>query len=190
MNVNSRRNLEILQLLGEGVAAREVAQRFRLSVWRVDTIRAQAKEEAALRKRGRAARTQIRAANDIDRHWPVETLVAAFELDPRTRNCLERVLRDAAKTEPSLRDLLDLLVADVDETADGRALLPNLWRRGLGTITFASVAIALCRANLGQAFRREWTKRRKQAAKRLVPRGLGDSLRCALCCGGPPRGFD
>ncbi len=81
-------------------------------------------------------------------------------------------------------------MADADEPQGMLDVVPNLGRRRLGKITFADAATALCRADLGSAFQREWTKRRDQAVNYLDPRGLSPSLRNALCGGAPPRRFD
>ena len=189
MNRNRKRNDEILALLEEGVPSLHLAERFRISVERVNAIQAEAAARGEAGKRSREVRRQMRATDDLDRRWPIETVLAALDMDPRPHNCLEKHLRADGRTDASLRDMLDCLVRDVDESADFQVAMPNLWRKGLGTFTFASVAAAFNRSNLGKAFRQEWTRRRKQAAKRLVRPRLGRSLACILCCGGPPCGF-
>ncbi len=189
MNRNQKRNEEIVGSLKQGVPALELAERFRMSVARVGAIQAEAVARVEALGRARLVQAQMRAADDLDRRWPIEMVMTVLDLDLKSLNCLERHLRDGGKTDASLRDLLDCLVRDVDDSADFHAMMPNFWRKGLGQITFAAVAAGFNRANLGKAFRQEWTRRRKKAAKRLVRPQLGRSLACILCCGGPPRGF-
>lgn len=189
MNRNRERNEEIVGSLKQGVPPLELAKRSRLSVARVGAIRAEAVARVEARRRARMIQAQMRAADDLNRRWPIEMVMAVLELDAKSLNSLERHLRAGGKPDASLRDVLDCLVRDVDDSADLRSMMPNVWRKGLGTMTFAAAAAGFNRANLGKAFRQEWTRRRQKAARRLVSPRMGRSLACTLCCGGPPRGF-
>jgi hypothetical protein len=189
MDENRARNEAISDLLRQGVPFADLASQFQISVKRVAAINEEAQERAASRKRAAGLRREMRAANDIDRRWPIETVMAALNLDARAHGCLERHLRASGRLEASLRDVMDFLVTGAGADADFRDLIPNISHRRLGKLTFTSLASVLCRANFGQVFREEWTKRRKQAAMHLVGSGLGRSITCILCCGGPPRGF-
>ena len=173
---------EILRLLGEGLSARAVAERFRLRVSRVQQIRAKATAAAESRRRIEAAQSEMRAANDIERRWPVETVVTALDLGTRMSNCLERCLCEGGRTEASLRAVMDLLLPAAESPPNGMANhpgKPQCTRQGMGRKTYFLLMDALCLMDAGEAFRLEWTARCYGAVEQhWGPNGL---LRCAAC---------
>jgi integrase len=134
MNEAAAEKAEILRLLAEGAFPRAVAERLGLPVSRVQQIWAEARAEAKRRKRTEDAQSQIRAANDLDWLWPVETVLAALDLNTRAYNSLERYLRKDGLTEANLRTVMDRLLPAVDVTPAGyrlRTMLEVLYSSGI-----------------------------------------------------------
>lgn len=146
---------EILRLLAEGMPVRVLADRFGLPECRVQQLRQDAKQQ----KRVQDLQAQMRDADDIDRPWPVETVVAALNVDTRSHNCLERCLREDGRTEVTLKNVLDLLLpgdggeAPVTDYGSGRR------GRGIGIYIYGYLLRGIYCADLGRAFRREWKRK-------------------------------
>ena len=156
----SQRNHDIVQLCHADASIEVVARQFRITGNRVRQILSRhARDRQAAQRADRLAEA-LRAADDLDRTWPVEDLLDALALPTPTRRALE--FHWAGKAVPtnrvSLRELMNLVVAP---TSEGREYLviPALEVRRVGGCGFRALLNGIQRLNLGKVCRKEWFER-------------------------------
>jgi transcriptional regulator with XRE-family HTH domain len=149
------RNRRILQLRKEGLSQTEVAKRFNLSPGRVYLIEKQDAADRSLAERRTRLREEIRAADDLERMWPVEDLIDAVGVIVVTKKRLMDHFVAAGKRQISLRELMDMCL---DAPVEGLDFLmsPLLRVYGVGKKGFWSVVNGLKGMNLGDPCNEEW----------------------------------
>jgi hypothetical protein len=149
------RNRQILQLRKEGMSQTKVARRFKLSLSRIYLIEKRDATDRSLAERRTKLREEIRAADDLDKLWPVEDLIDAAGLIVVTRKRLMNHFVVAGKRQISLRELMDMCL---DAPMEGRDWMsPPLYRvRGFAKIGFWSVVNGLTGMDLGSRCNQEW----------------------------------
>jgi len=149
------RNRQILQLRAEGRSQTEVAKTFKLSPSRIYLIEKQDAADRSMEQRRATLREEIRAADDMDRMWPVEDLIDAMGLIVVTRKRLMDHFVATGKRQISLRELMDMcLDAPVQEL--DFMMSPLLRVHGVGKKGFWSVVNGLTGMDLGDRCNQEW----------------------------------
>jgi hypothetical protein len=193
MKQNKERDRQIVAILDGGVPIQEVGLRFNLSDEAVKRVQREAREAQERMRRAEKAQKEIRRANDIDRQWPVETIIEAMGItDVLADKAFDRMLRGAGRAEISLRQMLDLfMIAPRPGMNDHSDFMPSLHRqRGLGWKTYIRLLAAPAKVNFGPAFRREWDFRRRKAGAWLKRRYYIGPFCCLMNCGILPPIFD
>ena len=152
---NPERNRQILELRKKGMSQTEVARRFKLSPSRIYLIEKQDAADRSLAERRTRLRQGIRAADDLERMWPVEDLIDALGLIVVTRKRLMDHFVAAGKQQISLRELMDMCL---DAPVDGLDFMmsPLLRVYGVGKKGFWSVVNGLTGMNMGNRCNEEW----------------------------------
>jgi transcriptional regulator with XRE-family HTH domain len=132
------RNRQILQLRKGGLSQTEVARRFKLSPNRIYLIEKQDAADRALAERRTKLREEIRAADDLEKLWPVEDLIDAVGLIVVTKKRLMDHSVATGKHQISLRELMDMCL---DAPVEGLDFMmsPLLRVYGVGKMGFWSV---------------------------------------------------
>lgn len=155
-----KRNLEILKRSQLGETHRSLADRFNLSRGRIDVIVDEFQETRELAARCDRLIKAIREANDLDRSWPVEDLIAAIGPLLVTQTWLKRHFIEQRTSQLSLRALLDLAIPVAVGRDDPDVFSSPLIRvYGVGKKGFWSVVNRLMELNFGTAFNEEWQRR-------------------------------
>jgi hypothetical protein len=175
MNEGRPEHKEVLNLLESGATVSEVADRLGCPRHRVERI----KTEAKARQCAEVARQEIRAADDIDRRWPVETLLDALDLPKRSRTCLRTHFADRGMGEATLRDAMDFLFLELPvRPEDWKSHFQVYQHRHLGQLTYTSLVRTLTKTDLGPAYRTEWDRRRDLALQLLTKNFPCNCLAC------------
>jgi transcriptional regulator with XRE-family HTH domain len=74
------RNRQILEMRAKGISQLEVARRFGLSPSRIWLIERRERADRSMAERRAKLREEIRAADDVEKMWPVEDLIDAVGL--------------------------------------------------------------------------------------------------------------
>lgn len=135
----------------QGVARQEIARLFRITPARVAMIEQEAASERA--------QVERRAADDLDKTWPVVDLVDALHLLTVARARLLAHFEQQHKTELSLRELMELVISEHGDAVEAFARTPLLRIRGIGKYGFYSVAAELTETDLGPRCNAEWQRR-------------------------------
>lgn len=140
---------------------------------------AEPKAQAARRAKTEPQRVQVRAANDLDRRWPVGTLLDALDFPPRGRKGLQAIFSEKGMLEATLRDVMDLVIAVPGPSVeDWFSCFPAYGRHHIGHTVFRSLILALSWADCGDALTQEWARRRMRAVEFL---GGVSTCRCMVC---------
>ena len=162
------RNRQILQLRAEGRSQTEVARTFKLSPSRIYLIEKQDAADRSMEQRRATLREEIRAADDMDRMWPVEDLIDAMGLIVVTRKRLIDHFVATGKRQISLRELMDMcLDAPVQEL--DFMMSPMLRVYGLGKKGFWSVVKGLTDLDMGTRCNQEWQTRLVKVMIKHIP---------------------
>jgi hypothetical protein len=102
-------------------------------------------------------REEIRAADDLERMWPVKDLLDAIGPIVVTRKRLLDHFAEVGKQQITLREFMDMCL---DAPVEGLDLMmsPLLRVRGVGKIGFWSVVNGLTGMDLGDRCNEEWRK--------------------------------
>jgi hypothetical protein len=166
MRSNRERNEQIVQMRKNNVARRDVALRFRLSVWSVRLIEERAKAETLAVQRRDRMLEKIREVDDLDAVWPAYDLIDAIGLITTARERLLHHFAEARKQQISLRVVMDMAFLD---NADGEVYLMNsplLEIRGVGKKGFWSLANRLTATDMGKRCNQEWQTRLAKVKER------------------------
>ena len=149
------RNRQILEMRNQGLSQTEVARRFRLSPSRIYLIEKQDAADRSLAERRTRLREEIRAADDLERIWPVEDLIDAIGLIVVTRKRLADHFVATGKRQISLRELMDMCL---DAPVEGLDFMmsPLLRVYGVGKKGFWSVVNGLTGMDLENRSNEEW----------------------------------
>ena len=154
----AERNRQILRLLQDGARRVDVARRFDLSPTRIYLLEKRDAADRSMADRRAKLREGIRAADDLERMWPVQELLDALGLVVVPRNGLLKHFAKTAKIQISLRELMDMCLDAPVEGLDFR-MTPLHRVRGVGKIGFWSVVNELSGMDLGNRCNEEWRKR-------------------------------
>ena len=116
------------------------------------------KQDAAdrsLAERHAKLREQIRAADELEKLWPMEDLIDAVGLIVATKKRLMDHFTAIGKRHISLRELMDMCLDAPMEGLDFR-MSPLLRVYGVGKIGFWSVVNGLTGMDLGDRCNEEW----------------------------------
>jgi transcriptional regulator with XRE-family HTH domain len=102
------RNRQILEMRAKGISQIEFARQFGLSPSRIWLIERRDRTDRAMAERRVKLREEIRAADDLERMWPVEDLVDALDSILVTRIRLLQHFTKTEKAKISLRELMDM----------------------------------------------------------------------------------
>ena len=162
------RNRQILQLRERGLSQREVARRFKLSPSRIYLIEKQDAADRSLAERRTRLREEIRAADDLDKLWPVEDLIDAVGLIVVTRKRLMDYFVAAGKRQISLGELMDMCL---DAPVEGLDFMMSQLLRvyGVGKKGFWFVVNGLTGMDLGGRCNEEWRKRLVRVMIKHIP---------------------
>lgn len=155
-NASPNRNQVILQRRQRGASRREVAREFGLSIARIAAIEQEDAQAKALAARSARMEEEMRRANDLDKAWPVADLVEALGLPVIFRMRLLDHFGRGCKTQLSLRELFDLVVAPTAETSPGFRPIPLLQVWGVGKIGRRHVITALAGLDMGRRCNTAW----------------------------------
>jgi hypothetical protein len=152
-----KRNRQILQMRKEGVRRVDAARKFQLSPSRIHMIEKRDAADRAMAERRAKVREEIRAADDMEKLWPVEDLVDALDLIIVTRIRLLQHFVKIGKAQINLRELMEMCL---DAPVQGSDFMwPPLYRiRGVGKKGFWSVVNGLTSMDLGSRCNQEWRR--------------------------------
>ncbi len=148
MTTTRQRKRRIVEMRAQGVTRQEIARLFRITPGRVAMIEQRAATEQAQAEQRGQLQAELRLADDLDKTWPVLNLLDALHLLPVARTRLLAHLAEQHKARMSLREFMDLVVAEHGDPSDVFARTPLLRARGIGKIGFYSVAAELTRSAL------------------------------------------
>jgi len=152
------RNRQILVMLAKGISQIEVARSFELSPSRIWLIERRDRADRSMAQRRARLREEIRAADDLQKMWPVEDLVDALDLIIVTRIRLLQHFVKTGKAQISLSELMEMCLDAPVEGSDFK--WPPLYRaRGVGKKGFWSVVNGLTGMDLGSRCNEEWQRR-------------------------------
>ena len=160
MNATRKRNQQIVQMREQGILRRDVAQKYGLTPERIRMIEREAAAEKSLAERRARLREEIRKADDLDKPWAVADLLDALWLVPVARiRLLEHFAEKIRQTQISLRELMDLVISDANDSELTFASTPMLGIRGIGRFGYHSVIAELTEMDLGPGCNEEWRGR-------------------------------
>jgi len=100
----------------------------------------------------------LREADDPDRPWPAQSLIAALDLPVRPHRVLMARLQDTVTEDLSLKELMDVVLLGEGEIVNfHRSALMSM--DGLGVKAFIDVARALTGLDMGPRCNAMWYKR-------------------------------
>ena len=153
-----KRNRKILEMRKEGVSKKEVARRFGLSPSRIYLIEKRDAADRSMCERRAKLREEIRAADDLEKLWPVKDLLDAVGQGVVTKKSMIYHFRAVGKQEISLRELMDMCLDAPVEGLD--FMMSPLYRvRGIGKKGFWSVVNGSTGMDLGRQCNQEWQRR-------------------------------
>jgi hypothetical protein len=162
------RNRQVLELRHQGLSKTEVARRFKLSPSRVYLIERQDAEARSMEQRRAKLREDIRAADDLERIWPVEDLIDALGLILVTKKRLMDHFAEKMQDQISRREFMDMCVDAPVERLDFM-MSPLLRVYGLGKKGFWSVVKGLTDLDMGTRCNQEWQTRLVKVMIKHVP---------------------
>jgi hypothetical protein len=171
---------EILRLKSEGQTHSQIGQHFGRSGSLIGHILKVERLRALSAERSQAIRTEIRASNDIGRRLPMDDLFCVLNPIPRVEAILRRHFKRQGIEALSLLDMMDFLIPVVEDAKGSRACpdyeeylryMPAYRVKNLGQILYAAMIKAMSAVDCGEAFRVEWTARKKRLRDHLIGRG-------------------
>ncbi len=177
MRKNRERDWEIYCQRQEGFATADLAAEYGLTRQRIQMIEREVEAEKALLERRARVREQIRQADDLQRSWPVEDLLAALIVSARTRRVLGQHYTNHGQQAISLEGVFELVFL---ETGKSKSInLQNsalLAMPGLSNKSFWWVVSSLTKMDLGQHCNVAWKKKLAEVLQHCgkpgPPRGL------------------
>lgn len=166
------RDRRIADMKNSGVSDQKIATHFGITRYRV--------KEAVMSVRARSARTDaimkifehIRQLDDLDARWPKTALTDMLALPGDARLPFSYLLKRHSTEEMSLRDLMNLLIAEAisPDTSVYEAKAKSSVE-GLGPVRYDKIVRAVSRCDFGPAFQKEWERRKKAIARCLIAQG-------------------
>ncbi len=170
MNDLRERNRKIFQMALEGVSQQKIAGIFGLSPSRIWLVKRAIKREDALAERLRGIEKELHQADDLDRLWEVTDIVDVLRAIIGARNALLKHFAEIKKERISLREMMDLAIA---ERVDSIGFQSPLYRIPfIGKKGYWSIINGLSEITWNERCGREW--RRKLAWLERFLRHRGD----------------
>jgi len=163
--------LRIMNMLVAGRTYFQISRNFGISRARVGQIIKREKQRKASTERARQLCQQIRADNDIDKKLSIDDLFCILELTRRAETVLRTYFNRQGITEFSLRDMMDFLIPAVESPKNHYDLMPAYKVKMLGQILYATMIKGLSHVDCGEAFRGEWTARKRRLRDYLASTG-------------------
>ncbi len=166
------RDRRVADMENSGASVRKIAAHFRITSYRL--------KEVVESVRARAARTDatmklfehIRLLDDLDARWPKKALTDILALPGDARLPFSFLLQRCPTEEMNLKDLMNLLIADVISHDTGIYEAQARSRvKGLGRVRYDKIIHAISRCDFGPAFQKEWERRKKALAQCLIANG-------------------
>lgn len=155
-----QRKRGIIQRRQRGESARDLAKRYRISRSRVDAILKEFETAEVSAKNNRQLLASIRAADDLDRPWPVSDLISAIGPLEVTQTYLRNHFAAHQIESMSLRALIETAIPLKPPSEDSGWVSSDLLRIfGVGKKGFFSVVNRLTKLDLGSRFNAEWRLR-------------------------------
>jgi hypothetical protein len=166
-----KRNSEIIKKRDSGASYRAIAFEFGLSQSRIQQIVSQYRKEEDRQEQATRLLSKLRMLNDIDRNWPIETLIQGLRFPIRAEQRLTEYFCCSNSAEISLRDIMNFLIADYEKIPhDLYEASPAYRQKQIGRKTYSAIVNHLSEQDLGSTFRCEWNKRLKKLIRFMEKR--------------------
>ena len=162
---------EIMKMLADGQTQSQIARHFGISRSRVGQIVKGERQRMALDERAQSLRQQIRASNDLDKKLPIDDLFCLLCLPRRAETLLMAYFNRQGITEFSLQDMMDFLIPAIESPKNHYNLMPAYKVKMLGQILYATMIKGMSHVDCGEAFRGEWTARKRRLRDYLASTG-------------------
>lgn len=112
---------------------------------------------------------EIRSSDDLDRQWPVETLLDAVLFPSLILKCLTKHFSDQQMSHLSLRDFIEFFIGSDPFSLDDYGSRPVLRVRNIGRVLYRKIFHCLSKCDFGSAFHAEWYTRTESIHDPLQP---------------------
>lgn len=165
---------EIIKMQADGQTYSQIAKHFGISSARVGQIIKRERQRLASTERAQCLCQQIRASNDLndlDKKLSLDDLFCLLELSRRAEMVLRAYFNRQGITEFSLRNMMDFLIPAIEKPGDFYDIMPAYKVKMLGQILYAAMIKGLSHVDCGEAFRAEWTARKRRLRDYLLNTG-------------------
>jgi hypothetical protein len=171
-NRTAIRNEKIVQLHTDGQSLAKISLQIGISRSRAGHILQGTKRRELFIKRGGKLQKTIREANDLTLRIPLDDLFVAlqFPINMRIGKHLKEHFGICCVQELSLTEFMDFLIPNFVTFRGLYHTIPAYRARKIGSITYANILkeINKVESDLGEAFREEWTRRKKRLRDCLI----------------------
>ena len=158
-----KRNVEIVLKWDSGASYKAIASEFGLSRSRIQQIVSRSRKEEEKQEQSTRLISKLRRFDDIDRNWPIETLIQGLRFPIRAEQRLTEYFRCSNSYEISLRDIMNFLITDYEKIPhDLYEACPAYRQKQIGRKTYNAIVNHLSEQDLGNTFSCEWNKRLKK----------------------------
>jgi hypothetical protein len=158
-----KRNVEIVLKWDSGASYKAIASEFGLSRSRIQQIVSRSIKEDEKQEQSTRLISKLKMLNDIDRNWPIETLIQGLRFPIRAEQRLTEYFGCSNSYEISLRDIIDFLITDYEKIPhDLYEACPAYKQKQIGRKTYSAIIHHLSEQDLGHSFRCEWNMRLKK----------------------------
>ncbi len=158
-----KRNVEIVLKWDSGASYKAIASEFGLSRSRIQQIVRRSIKEDEKQEQSTRLISKLKMLNDIDRNWPIETLIQGLRFPIRAEQRLTEYFGCSNSYEISLRDIIDFLITDYEKIPhDLYEACPAYKQKQIGRKTYSAIIHHLSEQDLGHSFRCEWNMRLKK----------------------------
>jgi len=166
----AERNPIIIKMHSEGCPIPEIASHYGVSTWLIDNILRDKRRRDLFESRGRDLRHNIQTANHPALKMPFDDLFVALQFSLHIGKRLKGHFTSKGIQELSLIDFIDFLIPDGVEITSPYGSIPAYQAKNIGPKTYAYIlkGINLVEDDLGEAFKGEWTRRKKRLKECLI----------------------
>jgi len=157
-NKKNARNAEILKLIENGMTYLEIAAVLGISVCMI--VKRELGKELSPSE-AKAFLVNIKQSDNLDLEIPPKKLLDAIGIGGMVANSINDYFRNKGYTSITLRQLMDLLIPN---TALTKNTIPALKLNRVGLKTYIALLMRFSSADFGDAFKTEWSKRKKRLA--------------------------
>jgi hypothetical protein len=161
----------------EGCPIPEIASHYGVSTWLIDNILRDKRRRDLFENRGRVLRHNIQTANYPALKMPMDDLFIALQFHLHTGKRLKDHFESKGIQELSLTDFLNFLIPDGVKITGLYGSIPAYRTKHVGRKTYAYMirGINLVEDDLGEAFKCEWTRRKKRLKECMIAYNYSDS---------------